>query len=221
MSYRIEITRHFEREAKPLLKKYASLKSELNALGEELKENPEKGAPLGNNLYKIHLAIASKGKGKSGGARVITYLKTEQGNVYLLSIYDKGDRDSLSDKEIKDIFNVEAALRGWRLTAARAGCKTCKFALTFGRVTPPLTQNRPLCVVHFSSMPFSLILFPLLSVRLQYRTYFQSGSFSQSAGKLIARISTVGYSANNDLSFCVNRLLGETVKSKYLITQMR
>jgi len=107
MSYKIEITRHFEREAKPLLKKYASLKGELNELGKELSENPEKGTPLGNNLYKIRLAIASKSRGKSGGARVITYLKTEQGNVYLLSIYDKGERDTVSDKEIKDILNSE------------------------------------------------------------------------------------------------------------------
>jgi len=107
MSYSIEITRHFEREAKPLLRKYASLRSELAILGEELSENPEKGTPLGNNLYKIRLAIASKGKGKRGGARVITYLKTEQGNVYLLSIYDKGERDTISDKEIREILDTE------------------------------------------------------------------------------------------------------------------
>ena len=107
MSYSIEITRHFEREAKPLLKKYPSLRSELATLGEELSENPEKGTPLGNNLYKIRLAIASKGKGKRGGARVITYLKTEQGNVYLLSIYDKGERDTISDKEIREILDIE------------------------------------------------------------------------------------------------------------------
>ena len=107
MSYRIEITRNFAREAKPLLKKYVSLKGELNELGEELSENPEKGIPLGNNLYKIRLAIASKGRGKSGGARVITYLKTERGNVYLLSIYDKGERDTITDKEIRDILDSE------------------------------------------------------------------------------------------------------------------
>jgi len=107
MSYNVETTRNFEREAKPLLKKYASLKNELKVFGKELEKNPEIGVPLGNNVYKIRLAIASKGKGKSGGARVITYLKTEQGNVYLLSIYDKGEKDSISDKEIKDILNAE------------------------------------------------------------------------------------------------------------------
>ena len=107
MSYNVKITRHFEREAKPLIKKYASLKGELNDLGENLSKNPEIGIPLGNNLYKIRLAIASKGKGKRGGARVITYLKTEQGNVYLLSIYDKGERDTISDNEIQTILESE------------------------------------------------------------------------------------------------------------------
>jgi len=38
---------------------------------------------------------------------VITYLKTEQGNVYLLSIYDKGETDTISDKEIKAILDSE------------------------------------------------------------------------------------------------------------------
>jgi mRNA-degrading endonuclease RelE of RelBE toxin-antitoxin system len=108
MSYTIIAVPHFRSELKRLVKKYPSLKDEYIELVKELKENPEQGTPLGNNLYKIRLAIASKGKGKSGGARVITYLKTEQGNVYLLSIYDKGERGSISDKEIKNILKAEA-----------------------------------------------------------------------------------------------------------------
>ena len=105
MGYAIITIPRFDREIKRLAKKYASLKDEYQTLIEELEENPEKGTPLGSNLYKIRLAIASKGKGKSGGARVITYLKTEQGNVYLLSIYDKSEKDTISDKEIKEILN--------------------------------------------------------------------------------------------------------------------
>ena len=107
MNFNVIITHKFACEAKPLLKKYVSLKGELEDLGKELSKNPEIGDPLGNNLYKIRLAIASKGKGKSGGARVITYLKTEQGNVYLLSIYEKGKRDNISDKEINDILSKD------------------------------------------------------------------------------------------------------------------
>ena len=107
MIYNVKNFPRFDREFKRLAKKYASLKSEYEALIEELEKNPEIGTPLGNNVYKIRLAIASKGKGKSGGARVITYLKTEEENVYLISIYDKGERDTISDKEIKDILSAE------------------------------------------------------------------------------------------------------------------
>jgi len=107
MNYNVKITRYFEREAKRLLKKYISLKGELDELGKELSKNPEIGEPLGSNLYKIRLAVASKGKGKSGGARIITYLKTKEGNIYLLTIYDKGDRDTISDREIQRILISE------------------------------------------------------------------------------------------------------------------
>jgi len=107
MHYNVITFPRFDREMKQLAKKYASLKGEYEALVEELSNNPEKGIPLGNNFYKIRLAIASKGKGKSGGARIITYFKTEQGDVYLLSIYDKGKKDTMSEKEIKDIFSSD------------------------------------------------------------------------------------------------------------------
>jgi len=107
MIYNVKNFPRFDRELKRLAKKYPSLKNEYEVLVENLEKNPEIGTPLGDNLYKIRLAIASKGKGKSGGARVITYLKTEEGNVYLLSIYDKGERTSISDKEIKDILDSE------------------------------------------------------------------------------------------------------------------
>ncbi len=69
-----------------------------------LEHNPTEGTPLGNDVYKIRLAVASKGKGKSGGTRVITFVKVVQSKVILLAIYNKGDRDSISDKEIKEIL---------------------------------------------------------------------------------------------------------------------
>ena len=67
---------------------------------------PEAGTPLGNNTYKIRLAIKSKGKGKSGGARVITYVVTEDNEVYLLTIYDKSEFDNVDDKTIKAIVET-------------------------------------------------------------------------------------------------------------------
>ena len=50
------------------------------------------------------MAITSKGKGKSGGSRVITHLKVSHTSVYLLSIYDKSDQENISDKELKELL---------------------------------------------------------------------------------------------------------------------
>ena len=60
------------------------------------------GAPLGNDCYKIRMAITSKGKGKSGGARIVTYVQIVQTNIFLLSIYDKADAANISDKELQE-----------------------------------------------------------------------------------------------------------------------
>jgi mRNA-degrading endonuclease RelE of RelBE toxin-antitoxin system len=106
--YNIRPARSFERDAKPLLKKYASLRQELATLGEELQENPTLGTPLGQDCYKIRLAIKSKGKGKSGGARIITYVVTDNEEVILLTIYDKQVKDNISEKELKELLeNLE------------------------------------------------------------------------------------------------------------------
>lgn len=104
MSFEIELTDNFKREAKKLLKKYASLKAELDDLFKQLEENPTMGTALGNGVYKIRLAIASKNKGKSGGARVMSFVAITESTVLLFSIYDKGDKDSISDQEIKELL---------------------------------------------------------------------------------------------------------------------
>ena len=104
MSYSIELSDNFKKEAKRLSKKYPSLKSELEELFTELEENPTLGTPLGNDIYKIRLAIASKSKGKSGGARILSFVKVTQTTVLLFSIYSKGDVDNLTDKQIKELI---------------------------------------------------------------------------------------------------------------------
>ncbi len=101
MSFRILTTLEFEKEIKRLTKKYPSLKKDYSLLLESLEQNPSQGVSLGNNIYKIRLLISSKSTGKSGGARVITYLKIVNKELVLVSIYDKSDRANISDKEIK------------------------------------------------------------------------------------------------------------------------
>lgn len=105
MSYKVKTIPKFEKSLKKLVKKYPSLKIEFKELIQILKSEPTQGTPLGNNCFKIRLAIQSKGKGKSGGARVITNVLVTSETVYLISIYDKSDIDNISDKELKDLLN--------------------------------------------------------------------------------------------------------------------
>ncbi len=105
MNFSVIPTSKFKKEAKRLIKKFPSLKNELVELNEILSVNPETGTALGDGKYKIRVAIASKNKGKSGGARVITYIITEQSELYLLTIYDKSETSTIDDKSLKVIID--------------------------------------------------------------------------------------------------------------------
>jgi mRNA-degrading endonuclease RelE of RelBE toxin-antitoxin system len=101
MNYNILLTNRFEKELKRLVKKFPSLKFEFKQLIEQINQKPESGTFIGNNCYKIRVSIQSKGKGKSGGARVITYIYVETETIYLLTIYDKGEKEDLKSNELK------------------------------------------------------------------------------------------------------------------------
>jgi hypothetical protein len=110
----VQITKSFKIAVKPLLKRHPLLAKDLLNLEAELKINPKLGTPLGHNIYKIRLKISSKGKGKSGGARIISLLEStliglvntqdENVTVNLITIYDKADTATISDKELKDLI---------------------------------------------------------------------------------------------------------------------
>ncbi|HEX7902591.1 MAG TPA: type II toxin-antitoxin system RelE/ParE family toxin [Chitinophagaceae bacterium] len=102
MSFNIIPTPPFQKELKQLAKKYPSLKNDMAVLAGKLQEDPQMGAALGNNCYKIRMAISSKGKGKSGGARLITFVQVTKTTIFLLSIYDKADAANISDKELTE-----------------------------------------------------------------------------------------------------------------------
>ena len=104
MNYNIIPIEKFKKEAKRLLKKYPSLKKELSELTSLLESNPTTGTSLGNNAYKIRISIKSKGAGKSGGARVITYVVMDNNEIYLLTIYDKGKLDTIDDNTLRKII---------------------------------------------------------------------------------------------------------------------
>ena len=104
MSFSIKSIAVFERQANRLIKKYPSLKKELLLLINTLKENPAQGSGIGKSCYKIRISIASKGKGKSGGARIITYVTISENTIYLLSIYDKSEQENINDKELVSLL---------------------------------------------------------------------------------------------------------------------
>ena len=91
MNVTIHLHDEFKRQFRQLKKKYRSLTDDLENFQQSLKENPFQGDDLGGGVRKIRMAIASKGKGKSGGARVLTLnvLVSDDADITLLTIYDK------------------------------------------------------------------------------------------------------------------------------------
>lgn len=108
MKYKIIATEPFGRKLKKLAKKHKSLKADLLKIIDELSENPTLGTPLGKECYKIRMAISSKGKGKSGGARLITCVRIINETVFLLDIYDKSEQATISEKDLKLLIDLLA-----------------------------------------------------------------------------------------------------------------
>lgn len=82
------------------------MRQDFAGLLESLRREPQQGVDLGRGLHKVRMAISSKGKGKSGGARVITLtvlISETDTNIVLLTIYDKSECENLTDKELTDI----------------------------------------------------------------------------------------------------------------------
>lgn len=105
MNYKILSIPEFDKQLKRLSKKFPSLKNEIAGLAKILQANPDHGVSIGQHCFKIRLSVASKAKGKSGGVRVITYVLVMESIVYLLSIYDKSEREDISNAELKQLLN--------------------------------------------------------------------------------------------------------------------
>ncbi|HIW44494.1 MAG TPA: addiction module toxin RelE [Candidatus Prevotella stercoripullorum] len=107
MSFKIITTAYAEINIKNLSKRYRSFDGDIKAFRESLISNPLQGVEIAPNVRKIRMAIGSKGRGKSGGARVITLnaLVTEQdGTVYLLLVYDKADASNVKMNVVREII---------------------------------------------------------------------------------------------------------------------
>jgi mRNA-degrading endonuclease RelE of RelBE toxin-antitoxin system len=100
MSFEILRTDAFTKHLKLLSKKYPSIKKDYASFIESLQTNPLQGESLGKSCYKVRLKITSKSAGKSGGARVITYVRLEKKRITLLDIYDKSVMENITDKQL-------------------------------------------------------------------------------------------------------------------------
>lgn len=100
MSFEILRTPTFSKHLKRLAKKYLSLKFDYAELLDSLQTRPTQGISLGKDCYKLRMKISSKQSGKSGGARVITYVRIEKARITLLDIYDKSDKENISEQEL-------------------------------------------------------------------------------------------------------------------------
>lgn len=105
MNFEVRTVPAFEKEFKKLFKKYPSLTSDLTKLVKQLEINPFIGTPLGKDFYKVRMSISSKKKGKSAGARIILCVKIIQKKVYLGAIYDKSEKSTITDSELKLLAN--------------------------------------------------------------------------------------------------------------------
>ncbi len=106
MSFDVIATEPFERKLKRLAKKYKSLASDLASVIDDLIENPTLGTPIGKDCYKLRIAISSKGNGKSGGARMITYVRIVKQTVFLMDIYDKSEQANITNKELQMLIDI-------------------------------------------------------------------------------------------------------------------
>ena len=106
MSFQIRLTAEFRRDAKRLSKKQKSLPDDFNRLVQQLLTDPHLGTPIGHSCYKIRMAIASKGAGKRGGARVVTYVQVVNETVFLLAIYDKSEQATLTSQQVLALLGL-------------------------------------------------------------------------------------------------------------------
>lgn len=115
MNYDIKTLPEFEKELKRLSKRYKSLRQDYSRLLEELYANPNTGADLGGGVHKVRMAIASKNRGKSHGARVIDYVyevDEATGLIVLLFVYDKAERESLPAHRIMELLSTAKTMLG-------------------------------------------------------------------------------------------------------------
>ena len=97
----------FVRDVKQLKKRYKSILNDIELFKKELEDNPEVGISLGHGIFKVRVKNSDKNQGKSGGYRVITCFKDEEGSLYLVKMYDKADIETVKTSTLIEIIENE------------------------------------------------------------------------------------------------------------------
>ena len=100
----VRVSEDFKAAYKQLKKRHKSLEKDFEKLLLSLLQNPLQGVELTGGARKIRLAITSKGRGKSGGARVIIRVRIINDELQLLYIYDKADIDNIGDAFLRELL---------------------------------------------------------------------------------------------------------------------
>ena len=100
MNFEVKYTPDFNHSLKRIAKKHKSIREDILELIDQLEREPRTGIQVRTNLYKIRLNISSSNKGKSGGARVVTYVYNVKETVFLAEIYLKSDIETIDEQAI-------------------------------------------------------------------------------------------------------------------------
>lgn len=98
MPVKVDVADQFYRDASKLQKRYPNLLKDLRPLRAQLEAGETPGDRLQDidqKAYKVRIPNRDANRGKSGGYRVIYYLKTAE-KVVIITIYSKSDQSDIS-----------------------------------------------------------------------------------------------------------------------------
>jgi len=102
----VEASPTFNRNLRSLAKKYRNIRNDIQPVIEQLERGEllgDKISGIGYEVFKLRVRNSDIQKGKSGGYRLIYYVKTTNG-IILLTLYTKSEQADIADDEIRSII---------------------------------------------------------------------------------------------------------------------
>ncbi len=102
----VEYSARFRRDIKRLYKKYRHIQTDVQPLIQQLEQGETPGDQMqgvGYAVYKVRVQNSDVEKGKSGGYRVIYYVKTDALTM-LITMYSKSEMKDVSTDQIRQII---------------------------------------------------------------------------------------------------------------------